>query len=264
MIDFCRSQFTRIKGLSDRRRFPRLGKIRLGLKTVSQGGKEYPREVDYFVCPEEVRKIHGLRPKELEVLFPLNDIEIIFPQRYELYGSARGLKCVGNGEAGSRVNEKTGARQEVKCPCDLLGRGCNKRGHLFFILPRVTFGGVYQVDVGSYHSIVNINSGLDYVKALFGRFAGIRLKLKREPQETHRKGSREIHYPVKVFFDGNIDSLRALRSGDGLLIPEYIPGSEIRSGPIAGDDIGDSGLPSPEEELRVFEEKEMVGGRYGR
>ena len=36
----------RIKGLSDKRRMPRLGKIRLGIKAKTSGGKEFPRDVE--------------------------------------------------------------------------------------------------------------------------------------------------------------------------------------------------------------------------
>ena len=40
-----------IKGLSEQRRLPRLGKIRLGVKKKNQKGIEYPASTDYFVCP---------------------------------------------------------------------------------------------------------------------------------------------------------------------------------------------------------------------
>ena len=58
-----KGQFTKIKGLSDKRRLPRLGKIRLGVKAISQkSGKEYPKETDYFVCPPEVQAVYGEKP----------------------------------------------------------------------------------------------------------------------------------------------------------------------------------------------------------
>ena len=39
-----------IKGLTERVRVPRLGKIRIGEKT----DKGYPRSLDHFECPDEV------------------------------------------------------------------------------------------------------------------------------------------------------------------------------------------------------------------
>src|SRR5512136_631184 len=94
-----RPQFTRIKDLSDRRRLPRLDKIRLGVKLKSKRtGKEYPCETPYFVCPSEVQKVYGEKPTELDIMLPINDPEAVFPQRYIWYGSAKGAKCMGDGE----------------------------------------------------------------------------------------------------------------------------------------------------------------------
>ena len=76
-----------IEGLSDRRRLPRLGIIRLGLKAKNAKGVEYPKEMDYFVCPPEVQKVYGEKPKELDVMIPCENIESCFPQYYKMYGS---------------------------------------------------------------------------------------------------------------------------------------------------------------------------------
>ena len=67
-----------IKGVSDIRRLPRLGKIRLGIKeTSSKTGNEYPKSVDYFVCPLEVQAVYGEKPRMLDIVFPAEDIEDI-------------------------------------------------------------------------------------------------------------------------------------------------------------------------------------------
>jgi hypothetical protein len=207
-----KGQFTRIKGVSERRRLPRLGKIRLGVKAVStKSGKEYPREVDYFVVPDEIAKVYGDRPKELDVMIPVNDLDIIFPQKYTWYGQSRGPKCIGDGERAMRVNEQ-GEFEERECPCELLEEGkCQRRAHLMLILPKVSLGGVYQIDLGSYHSIVDINSGLEYVEALIGRFAMVPLKLRRVPRDTYGSGSKQVHYTLSIHADVNIDMLNTLR-----------------------------------------------------
>ena len=62
-----------IKGLSEIVRLPRLGKIHLGVKKKNNEGVSYPIPTDYFVCPEEVRKVFGEKPKELRVMFPTED-----------------------------------------------------------------------------------------------------------------------------------------------------------------------------------------------
>ena len=195
-----KGRFTSIKDISDRRRLPRLGKIRLGVKVKhkTKPDVEYPRETDYFVCPEEVQREFGEQPKELPIMFPIEDREIVFPQAYKMYGKSRGLKCIGNGEEGLRTNDK-GEFDEIKCPCELLEKNeCQRRGHLMVVIPKVSLGGVYQIDVGSYHSIVDINSGIEYVKEEVGRFSWVPLILKRLPKDTFKTGARNIHYTLHV------------------------------------------------------------------
>lgn len=225
MGEFKGGQFTRIKGVSDRRRLPRLGKIRLGVKAVSKKtGKEFPKEVDYFVCPEEVRKVYGDQPKELDVMVPVNDVDVIFPQAYVWYGSSRGAKCRGNGEQAIRVNEQTGEMENRECPCELLEqKKCQRRAHLLVLLPKVSLGGIYQIDLGSYHSIVDINSGLDYVEALVGRFAMIPLILRRTPRETHGSGQKETHYTLQLLANVDVSILNQLRENTTkvLMGPQY-------------------------------------------
>lgn len=211
-------KITSVQGISERRRLPRLGKIRLGVKVINQKGNEYPKEVDYFVCPPEVEKIYGPRPKELDVMFPVNNIDVIFPQAYKWYGDQKGLKCIGNGQIAYRLDEQSGEMMERECPCELLGNGCSLRGHLLVILPKVNLGGVYQIDVGSYNSVVDINSGLEYIEALIGRFAMVPLKLRRVPKEIPYKGQKRLHYPLQIVFEGDISLINKLREDNKRII----------------------------------------------
>ena len=227
-----RQKYTRISGLSSIRRLPRLGKIRLGIK-VEYGGvvptkdkngqpnfaerkrKTRPKETDYFVCPAEVRKSYGDEPKELNISFPMNDPEVIFPQCYKWYGSSAGLKCRGDGETALRLNEDTNEMEERECPCDLLEEGkCQKRASLIFMMPEIAIGGVYQIDLSSYHSIVDINSGIDYARALLGdNIAFVPFKLKRVPKETHAEGKKQIHYTLQLELDITAEQLKGIREG---------------------------------------------------
>ncbi|GAH87206.1 unnamed protein product, partial [marine sediment metagenome] len=61
-----------IKGVSDVRRMPRLGKVRLGIKVEpeEEGKKPYPRATDYFVVPDEIKELVGNTPKKLNIMFP--------------------------------------------------------------------------------------------------------------------------------------------------------------------------------------------------
>lgn len=92
-----------IKGISDIRRLPRAGKIHLGDKAISEKtGKEYPRALDYFKWPdeyaEELTALFGEQAREIPIMFPVDDKELVAPQWYKRYGSGSGLVCRGDGE----------------------------------------------------------------------------------------------------------------------------------------------------------------------
>jgi len=230
-----KGKFTSIKDISDRRRLPRLGKIRLGVKVKhkTKPDLEYPRETDYFVCPEEVQKVFGEHPKELPIMFPIEDREIIFPQAYKYYGQSKGLKCIGDGETAMRVNEE-GEFSQVDCLCELLNKkACQRRAHLMVIIPKVSVGGVYQIDLGSYHSIVDINSGIDYIRAMVGRFSWVPLILKRVPRETHGGEKKTTHYTLQVEFQGDIETINLLREDTKRILegPRYALPAPIDENP---------------------------------
>jgi len=209
-----KQKFTRIEGLSSIRRLPVIGKIRLGVKVEGQRRNKktgdiipytYPKETDYFVCPPEVKAIYGNEPKSLNIMFPMSDPEVLFPQSYKWWGSTRGLKCHGNGVTASRRNEETGEWEESKC---------KQRASLFFLLPNVKMGGLYQIDFSSYHGIVDVNSGFEYALSLLGeKIAMIPFVLQRVKKETHNDGKKQIHYPLVLHVDVTLEQSRRIREG---------------------------------------------------
>lgn len=229
-----KGQFTSISGLSDVRRLPRLGKIRLGLKVKSMKdpSKEYPKETPYFVCPEEVEKVYGDKPTSIKVMLPLNDREACFPQALKWYGNSRGLKCIGNGVVARRAQED-GTTIEMECPCNKLKTDenpkgeCTRRATLFVMLPEVSLGGVYQIDTSSYHSIVDVNSGIDMILAMTSLHMGmprvgmLPLVLRRVPRTTHGAGQKSEHYTLQITLDLNMESLEKLKM-------EYKPTSRTK------------------------------------
>lgn len=218
-------RFTRINGLSERRRLPRLGVIRGGIKKKSaKTGKEYPVETPHFVCPDEVRMIFGDEPTELRIMFPINEIDAIFPQSLKWYGSSKGLKCHGDMKMAFRFSEEKQDWFERACPCELLDQGkCKQTGVLMFMIPEVSVGGIYQIRTSSYNSIVDLNSGIDYVTALLGRFAMVPLVLRRDKIETHHDGKKQYHYTMKIIFDVDIATLNKLREDNQRVLthPQY-------------------------------------------
>jgi hypothetical protein len=223
-----------IKGLSEVRRLPRLGKIRLGIKKKTDGGKEYPAEVDYFILapqtPSELEnqkikdefvKLYGEQPKSIRVMFPVANPETYFPQFYKRYGSATALKCKGDGITASCAAEtfskglKVIGRDEMGLPtveCKgqeciyYKSKECSEVAVLQVLLPELPGAGVWQITTGSYNSIVNLNSCIDYIVAVCGRAHMIPLTLERRMQETqHTDEKGEAHKGKHYILHINMD-----------------------------------------------------------
>ena len=146
------SRFTKVKldGLSEIRRMPRLGKIRLGKKVKGPNGT-YPTEVDYFIFDDHahVAKLgFGDKPEDLkaiDVMLPSESIEECFPTALKSYKTA-GLFCEGDGEKALR-RAPDGSWQERECPCELYTKekpDCKQVAVLNVIVPKISVGGVFQ------------------------------------------------------------------------------------------------------------------------
>jgi len=215
-----RRRFVSIVGLSDERRIPRLGRIRLGhVNHNTQSSKSYPEEDPFFHVPEEVARVYGENPTELDVMFPVNDRSIIFPQAYEYYGNSKRLLCSGDGREAIRWDTHSLSMQHTECPCDLLGESCKQRGHLLVMLPKVRQTGVYQIDTSSNMSIIGINSFLHMLApedqpemGVLGYFAMVPLKLRRVPRDIYPKGYHRKSYPIELVLDATEQEIRELRA----------------------------------------------------
>lgn len=257
-----------IKGLSAIRRLPRLGKIRLGVKAKSASGKEYPKEVSYFVCPPEVERIYGEKPVELEIMFPLDDTTIIFPQNYKWY-SAQSLNCRGNGETAMRRVSKLTEEQklqigedlptdqndfvDIPCPCPLLESGeCSHVGNLMVMLPKVSMSGIFQLDTGSRNNIINLNSSMEFIRGILGRVALVPLKLRRKPQVMEYLGKKATHYLLSLEFEGDLDAVKAFRqdtervllSTKNIALPAPIESGPEPTGPAPIESVPEPTAPA--------------------
>ncbi len=238
-----------IKGLSEQRRLPRIGKIHLGVKKKSpRTGGEYPVATDYFVCPPEVQQIYGDKPKRLDVIIPLEDEEVWASQYYRQYSRSRGLVCKGNGETCRRmVDSATGsvAGRDTKevtwregCECkgvectDYKGNACQEVMNLQFMLPKVLGLGIWQIDTGSLHSIRNINDCATMIRAMCGRVSWIPLTLTLEPTEVVNPddGKKKTVYCMHLRYD---------RSAESLLMDSEKPRLQVLLGTPADDEAPD-------------------------
>ena len=189
-----------IDGLSDIVRIPRLGKIKLGVKVKAKDKDvQYPKATDYFVVPDEVKKIYGEKPTELQIMFPVEESELFAQQWLRAYSMTQGLVCIGTGvEARRKVDVATGAIadhdtkqwewREMSCDpqeCqEYQTKRCRRVMNLQFLLPEVPGLGVYQIDTSSFYSIVNINSMVKMLKGMLGRCSLVPLTLTLGPIEV--------------------------------------------------------------------------------
>lgn len=185
-----------IKGVSEVRRLPRLGKIHLGFKDPKKKGA--PTATDFFVCPSEVQAVFGKEPRELNICFPVDDEERFSSQYYRCYSQTQGLVCKGDGETCVRMvdvetdalanrESKETELKELPCEgreCPYYEKQCREVMNLQFLLPEVPGLGIWQIDTSSINSIRNINSAVDLIKRIHGRIAMIPLSLTIEPQEV--------------------------------------------------------------------------------
>lgn len=117
-----------IIGLTDHQRPTHLGMIRIGEKKVSQGGKEYPSKLDYFIFDPKtedqdqydhilakIAAVYGDKPKALRVKFASNNPSDVFDANYKLWQTS-GLICKGNGETAKRLSDKYIALREGDRP----------------------------------------------------------------------------------------------------------------------------------------------------
>ena len=253
------AQFTRIKTENSPRsiiRLPRLGKIRLGIKKTAQSGKEYPAEVDYFVVPDEVKAKFGDRPKSLPVMIAVEDEDKFLRQYYACYGSNQKIKCQGDGELAARRDDK-GKITEMACPspesCDFAKQfKCHARIDIMLVLPDVNMGGCYQLSSGSVNTDIDLRSGLEMARYLFGRIAWVPMSLKREERKIPdpETGKMQTHWPVSLYPLATVaevnqirqDSNRILERAAQFSLPEPVIEGEFTREP-EGDGVDNGGDP---------------------
>ncbi|MBA7506569.1 hypothetical protein ES706_05261 [subsurface metagenome] len=193
-----------IDKLSDIRRMPRLGKVRLGIKIQPEGKNPYPRATDYFVIPDEIKDYLEDKPKKLNIIFPTEEVDKFAQQWLRCYSFTQGLVCKGNGITATRkIDVETGDiahstthewvfQDNWGCDPDhceqYQDKQCRRVMNLLFMMPDVPGLGCWQLDTTSFYSIVNVNSCLDLIRTICGRISFIPLTLSLEPLEVSPPG----------------------------------------------------------------------------
>jgi hypothetical protein len=281
---------TRIVGKSDRRRLPRLGKIHLGAKVsvpkkrrdgtvvTDERGQpvmvERPTDLDYFRFDAEslerypqILDLYGEKPTRLDIVFPVDDPHVFFPQAYKLYGRTRGLKCIGNGVTATRFlcsqchelsckceGNRTLDYVPVKCPCEWHEQGiCRPVGSLQFMLHKLNGGmsGIWQIDTGSDNSIIDLNSGIDMITGMCKRIAMIPLVLTRRARKCFPPGKPPtIKHTLQLECECSLQEIARIqlaRTPGEWLAPHLVQGSsESAERRALGELTGRRALAEPE------------------
>lgn len=115
-----------VEGLTNKpHRIPRLGKIRLGDRSGTNGA---PVNRPFFVVPPEVQEVYGSQPTELKIVFLGENEESIASTYYRSYNTTSGLICKGTGVAADAlldgdVIKQHGGGVEQPLPLDAWAHG---------------------------------------------------------------------------------------------------------------------------------------------
>jgi len=275
-----------VKGLTDRRRLPRCGKVHLG----ERNEKGVPHAVDYFLVREDAttpfaaaeafRDVYGAEPRELDIMFPTDDVEDWCDPFFRMFSQSWQNVCKGDGEAaqakwdpnqdgprpegaegGTWANRDSKAWVPRTIPC--LGENCiMQQGdrpqcrlslNLFFLLPKVRGIGAWQLDTRSIHSTRALLDSVALIRSVTGgRIRGLPLKLRLvdkevAPLNVKKKTVHVLELSVPGFTLE--DLLRAAQSlpEKALLAPPKIDEAELAE---AYSDVesenGQGGGPEPQ------------------
>lgn len=198
---------------------PRVGKIRLGVQATSQGGKLYPKAIDWFRVEHEeseitsdaavqaFRSVYGDQPRELAVMFPGHDLEDVLEHAYRLYGASK-LKRRCDGETCSE-RTATGGWVTKPCVCATLpekvpakrGDGlvanpdlCKRTLTIQVLLPDVSGIGVWQIDTSSEIGMRRLVGHLRLILGIRGTLQGYECKLGLVPVKVAPDGVSKTVY----------------------------------------------------------------------
>jgi hypothetical protein len=252
-----------IKGITDKVLLPRLGKIRLGTRTSSQSGVNGTIQTDYFVCPDELKKIFGEKPRELRIMFPTEDREQCACQYLRRYSDSLQLLCRGDGQKAITWNSQrisdsvptSSVAHLIETICDpstcryyQVGE-CRRIMNLQFLVPDCPGFGVYQLDTGSFYSIRNINSALTFIRSISPRLSMIPLSLQLVEKDLYLEGCSKTIFVLKLTWKQSIVELQKFAQtppGQALLVsPSDCEPPEDLSIPAISDS---KGFPTGEEE----------------
>lgn len=204
-----------IKKLSDERRFPRIGKLKIGIKT----DQDYPKSIDYFRATGKYaamfHDIFGEKPNEIDIVFPPFKNEDDILSHYYRYYKASGLYCMGDGETAHRANDK-GIMEERECPCEHLDSNgkCSESLRLTFMVPKIPVIGVWQLTTRSANTRLNTFSSLHLIRAFSGTIAGIPMSMSVAFEKVNIAGNPNKFPVITITPKVTPEQILQIKAGD--------------------------------------------------
>jgi len=166
----------------------------------------------------------GDRPKALPVMIAVENEEMFLRQYYAVYGGNQRLKCQGNGEIAERRDDK-GQITQIECPspefCEFAKQfKCSARIDIMLVLPDINMGGVYQLSSGSINTDIDLRSGIEMAKYLFGRISWVPMMMSREERKIPDPSTGKImtHWPVRLYPIATVAEVNQIRSDTNRII----------------------------------------------
>jgi len=104
----------------------------------------------------------------------------------------------------------------VECPCELLDKKiCRKVADLWFLLPQVSWSGLWQISTSSINTIIDCNSGIDHTRSIYGRVAMKPMKLRRIPKDMTPGGIAVTKHTLVLEAPGKPDEVRGYLEASG-------------------------------------------------
>jgi hypothetical protein len=159
---------------------------------------------------------------------------------------AQGLEILRPSEMGGVICECKGK----DCPY-YKQKKCSESASLSILLPELKGAGVWEIVTGSFHSIVNVNSCLEYIKAVCGRVHMIPLTLERREQSIVYEGKTSKHYILHINMDFSLADLQKLALIDATKIMLELPAPEVDKEDILFQKNAIVNTSEPEEGLNL-------------
>jgi len=196
-----------IKGLNDRFRLPRLGKIPARHPPGKGPTGAPPGRSAHFVVPDAVKRVYGAEPTALKILLPSEDLARSCPNAYKWYGASAGLKCKGDGgsrfAAGRGGARPPGTIADPHAPNDLVGIPCPARAcrtgtapskaHFLFLLPEVSVSGVWQNRHPVSANVWSSPPSFRFLQRILGRVAMLPLTARGSPSGGSWRARQDQH-----------------------------------------------------------------------